>query len=144
MHARTTLFLLAALAVAACSSGAAPSSNPNLASDRPSASFPGETPPPSDAPVIGEAPQALVDAILDDVVARTGVARDAIKVTRAQAMEWSDGSMGCPEPGMMYTQAIVEGFWVVVEVDARSYDYRAGRQGGFRLCEQPLGQGSGG
>jgi hypothetical protein len=53
----------------------------------------------------------------------------------AEAVTWTDGSLGCPEPGGMYTQALVDGYQVVVEVDGQEYDYRVGRGTDVRLCE---------
>ena len=36
---------------------------------------------------------------------------------------------------MYYTQALVDGYQVIVSAGGKEYDYRAG-SGGFRLCEQ--------
>ena len=40
--------------------------------------------------------------------------RADLKVLSAEAVTWSDGSLGCPEPGMMYTQALVPGYRVQI------------------------------
>ncbi len=110
-------------------------------------SQPGETqasptPLPSQAPpkITGEVPKAMMQAIMADMSARTGADPSSMEVVRAESVTWSDGSLGCPEPGMMYTQALVDGYWVVLKVNELEYDYRAGRGGYFRLCE---GKGSG-
>jgi len=63
----------------------------------------------------------------------------ALVIVRAQSVIWSDGSFGCTEPGMMYTQILVNGYWVVIEAAGQKYDFRAGSAGNFRLC--PGGQG---
>ena len=55
-----------------------------------------------------------------------------------EAVTWNDGSLGCAKPGEMYTQALVDGFRVVVEVNGREYDYRVPRDGEPRLCEGAL------
>ena len=52
-------------------------------------------------------------------------------------MRWNDGSLGCPQPGQSYMQMIVDGFHVIVEAKARSYDYRTDTRGGVVLCENP-------
>ncbi|HYI65340.1 MAG TPA: hypothetical protein VEW95_00285 [Candidatus Limnocylindrales bacterium] len=83
----------------------------------------------------GELPNEILAGILSDAAQRTGVAEDAIEVVRADAMTWSDGSLGCPEPGMLYTQALVDGFHVIVNADGEELDYRVGQGGSFRLCE---------
>jgi hypothetical protein len=38
-------------------------------------------------------------------------------VVQAEAVTWPDGALGCPEPGIVYTQALVPGYWVVVEAE---------------------------
>jgi hypothetical protein len=86
-------------------------------------------------PVNGEAPDSLLEDIFADLIERTGAARDEIVVLREQAVTWSDGSMGCPQPGVIYTQALVPGYWVVLQVGGVEYDYRASERGFFILCE---------
>lgn len=88
--------------------------------------------------VTGEAPINLLEAILADAAARTGLERNALIVLQDEAVVWSDGSLGCPEPDMMYTQALVEGYHVIVQAGDRQLDYRASRSGFFKLCENPL------
>jgi hypothetical protein len=91
----------------------------------------GSTPSPS---LGGALPARLVADIVTDAASRAGVERDAVTVVSAEARTWSDGSLGCPEPGMYYTQALVDGYQVIVSVGGKEYDYRAAG-GGFRLCE---------
>ena len=64
-----------------------------------------------------------------DVTARTGVTADAVTVTRASIVNWSDGSVGCPEEGRAYTQAIVPGILILLEADGETHHYH-GRAGG--------------
>jgi hypothetical protein len=101
-------------------------------------------PEPPDA-VVGEAPPALMAEVMADASSRTGVATESIEVLRAQFVQWSDGSLGCPEPGMMYTQAIEPGYWVELRAGERTLDYRLTERGYFKLCESmfPLGPGGG-
>jgi hypothetical protein len=73
--------------------------------------------------------------LLADAAERSGVAQDAIVVVEAVSMTWNDGSLGCPEPGMAYTQALVDGYHVILDADGEELDYRVNLDGGFRLCE---------
>jgi hypothetical protein len=132
------------LVLAACAAVGAPSTSTEPASDEPSASSPSGRPeqslppvvtvPPSTSPVTGEVPNEILDRILDDAVVRTGTDRSAIVVTRAESVTWSDGSLDCPEPGMMYTQALVDGYHVILDADGEELDYRATASGNFVLC----------
>lgn len=86
-------------------------------------------------PVIGEVPSALWAEVMTDASSRTGIAIASIEVLRAQFVQWSDGALGCPEPGMMYTQAIELGYWVELRAGDRTLDYRLTERGYFKLCE---------
>jgi hypothetical protein len=79
----------------------------------------------------------IVEPVRADAATRAGVDRSAVEIVQAAAVEWSDGSLGCPEPGMLYTQAIVSGWHVVVRAGGRDFDYRVTGPGQFRLCEHP-------
>jgi hypothetical protein len=82
--------------------------------------------------------EATVDAALADAARRTGLRRAELKVLSAEAVIWSDGSLGCPEPGMMYTQALVPGYRVRVQASGQELDYHASRMGLPMQC--PLGR----
>ena len=105
---------------------------------------PGDTTP----PVTGETPADLLAQIIADAAERAGVSDSDLTVIRDESVIWNDGSLGCPEPGVMYTQALVDGYWIVVAIGGIEYDYRVGAKGGFKLCSRPLppseSSGSGG
>jgi len=86
-------------------------------------------------------PGDLLNSVLADASQRTGVALDALIVTQAEATTWNDGSLGCPEPGMFYTQALVDGYWIIVEAEGQSLDYRVQSNGMLRVCEGGLRRG---
>ena len=87
----------------------------------------------------GQVPQAIVDPILKEAAALAKVDREQLVIARAESVVWNDGSLGCPEPGMMYTQALLNGYWVVIDAAGQKYDFRVDSRGNFRLC--PPGQG---
>jgi hypothetical protein len=86
--------------------------------------------------------EALAAAVRADAARMLGLADGgaALQVT-AEAVTWSDGSLGCPQPGMMYTQALVPGWRVVVGDGARQWAYHASRAGAWVLC--PAGRARG-
>ena len=94
----------------------------------------GETP-----PMKGQVPQAILDPILKEAAALTKLDREQLVIVRAESVVWNDGSLGCPEPGMMYTQALLNGYWVVIDAAGQNYDFRVDSRGNFRVC--PPGQG---
>lgn len=130
---------MAVAILSACAQGAGGSQ-----AEGPLASRPGPVPirstdiSPSGAPVTGDVPENILSAILADAAERTGADAEAITVTRSEAITWNDGSLGCPEPDMSYTQALVDGYHVVLDVDGETLDYRVGSGAGFRLCDRPI------
>ena len=71
---------------------------------------------------------------LDDAARRTGLPRDQLTVVSVEPVTWRDSALGCPEPGMMYTQALVAGFRITIEAAGKSLDYHADRKGRVLLC----------
>ena len=76
----------------------------------------------------------FVDAIRADLEARIGVDVSSMVVVSVETATWPDGSMGCPKPDEMYTQAIVDGYQVIVAYDGTEYDYRVSDTGIVRFC----------
>ena len=56
----------------------------------------------------------------------------------AHKKTWRTGALGCPIPGAIYTQALVDGWQVVVKVGDTTYDYRLGSTPSPTLCEDSL------
>ena len=72
---------------------------------------------------------------MEDLARRVDEPVVSATLVSAGPMTWNDGSLGCPEPGQGYTQALVEGFHVILEVGGREFDYRVGGGADVRLCE---------
>jgi hypothetical protein len=90
-------------------------------------------------PVQSEVPQGILEPILAEAAKLAKVPREKLVIVRAESVVWNNGSLGCPEPGMMYTEALVNGYWVVIDAGGKTYDFRVGGGGSFRLC--PEGHG---
>jgi hypothetical protein len=137
--------LLVALAAGACTGGGATpataSASPSLAA--PSASeAPSGLQVPSVEPGLEGVPQAIIDEAVADAAGRAGVDPSEVVVASTESTSWPNGALGCPEPGMMYTEVITPGYRVVVEAGGSRYDYRASaRAGAVHWCENPLGPG---
>ena len=77
-----------------------------------------------------------------DLAVRLQVDPTQIEIVAAERVTWPDGSLGCPQPGEFYTQALVDGFRVVLGHASRVYLYHAGSDALPFLC--PSGDKDGG
>ena len=79
-------------------------------------------------------PNAVIVAALNDAAARTRTPQAKIRIVSAEAVTWPDSSLGCPQPGLMYAQALMPGYRVVLEAQDQTLNYHAGRQGLPQFC----------
>lgn len=82
--------------------------------------------------------RAAVQLAVEDLVQRFAVARSAVHVLRAAAVEWSDTSLGCPKEGMMYAQVITPGFLIFLSAEGKLYEYHTD-SGSYAVLCMPSG-----
>lgn len=75
-----------------------------------------------------------LNAAIGDLASRLGVAPASIEVVHVRSVTWPNGALGCPEPGMVYTQALVPGYQVVLRHAGRVWLYHGSRDGDPFLC----------
>jgi hypothetical protein len=129
--------ILATLWVAAgCSSGSGSGASLRVSGNQPS-QIPGMTP--SGGPGAIDLPAAIVDPVVAEIARVASVPLAAVVIETAAAVTFPDGSLGCPLPGMSYTQVQVDGYRIVAVAAGTTYDYRGSGPGNFRRCEAPAG-----
>lgn len=85
-----------------------------------------------------------VQAAIADLAEREGVDVAEVTVAGWAKVTWRDGSLGCPQPGTMYTQALVPGEQLVLSVDDRLFSYHAAVGKPFSYCASPVPSAQGG
>jgi len=78
--------------------------------------------------------QSITRTALNDAARRTGREASTLKVISSEAVTWPDGSLGCPEPGKLYTMALVPGYRIRIQSGDQVLDYHASRRGYLVLC----------
>ena len=81
--------------------------------------------------------QKLVDQAVTDLAERLNFDTTEVEVVEAKAVVWPDGGLGCPEPGVVYTQVQREGTLIRLRVGKRTYQYHSGGGRPPFLCENP-------
>jgi len=71
-----------------------------------------------------------------DLANRLQIDPAQIEIVVAEPVTWPDGSVGCPQPGQFYTQALVDGWRVILGIGGRTriFAYHAGSDGQPFLC----------
>ena len=68
------------------------------------------------------AKDAAVGLAKKTLAGKLGVAVETVQLDKAEAVDWADASLGCPEPGMMYAQMITPGHKVSLKVDGKMHE----------------------
>ena len=68
-------------------------------------------------------------SVIADVSKRTKIPTAKLKITRYSRQTWSNGCLGISKPDEICTQALVEGWRVVVSGNNRTWVYRSDRNG---------------
>ncbi|MGN0064154.1 MAG: hypothetical protein ACI379_07905 [Nocardioides sp.] len=74
---------------------------------------------------------------VNDLASRLDLTPEDVTVVGTEEVDWRDGSLGCAQKGMSYTQAIVPGLRITLKADGREYAYHQGRSKAPFLCENP-------
>ena len=80
----------------------------------------------------------LVETIVADAAGRLGITSNDLDVVAVAEVVWSDASLGCPAPGLVYAQVVTDGLRVVVQANNLSLDYRASGVDTWFLCSQAV------
>lgn len=84
-----------------------------------------------------EGMRSQVKKAIKDLADKLDVPSDKIKVIRAESVTWRDGSLGCLQKGMSYTQALVLGTEIVLLFGNTEYEYHSGSRGEPFYCANP-------
>lgn len=95
-------------------------------------------PPPAAPAVAGVGLGEVVRAAREDAARRMGMAAELMVLVSAESVTWSDGSLGCPQPDVLYTQALVPGYRIRLRGPDGEMDYHASARGALVLC--PVGR----
>lgn len=137
---RLKTFVQALMAVAVCAAPlAACAAEPKGVGVAPPARIPDvvQAGPAGDPVSLAELPRELRRIVVADAAKRLGVKESAVVLTRADRVTWSDGALGCPQPGMGYLQALVPGFRVVARSAEHELVYHTDEARQAIACPQP-------
>jgi hypothetical protein len=80
----------------------------------------------------------VVELAIGDLAERLDLAEDEIDTHSAVLVVWPDGALGCPQPGMSYTQVLTDGAVIELVAAGEVYRYHSGADSDPFPCAQPL------
>jgi hypothetical protein len=80
--------------------------------------------------------ETLVKQAREDLARRLSIALEQIEELEARSVVWPDGGLGCPEPGLAYTQVPRDGVLIRLRAQGRVYSYHGGSGTPPFLCER--------
>jgi hypothetical protein len=69
-----------------------------------------------------------------DLATHLKIDEKAIELVRMEEVDWPDGSLGCPQPGMRYKQVVINGTFIQLRVGDQLYNYHSGASRPPFLC----------
>jgi hypothetical protein len=81
-------------------------------------------------------PDSVIIATRQDLSQKTKIPISQLQVKSATTQTWSDGCLGLANPGEFCTQALVEGWRVVLTNNQKTWVYRTDRTGGNLRLEK--------
>jgi hypothetical protein len=85
-------------------------------------------------------PASVVSNLRSDLSKKTGIPAKKLRVVDAKQKSWPDGCLGLAKPDEMCTQAIVQGWQVILSNGTRRWVYRTDTQGKVYRLETPIQQ----
>lgn len=113
------LIIVCALALAGC--------NGDIASDQTAPSGAAENGMKNENGKIDPRLERFVAEAVSNLALRLDIEQSDIRIAEAQFVTWPNSALGCPEPDMMYTQALVPGYRIRLTADGDTYHYHGAR-----------------
>ena len=80
---------------------------------------------------------AAVDAAMQAAAPHLGVNPDQLRVTQVEARQWPDSSLGCPQPGLLYSQIVTPGFLIIISsASGKQLEYHTDAGAHVVLCKE--------
>lgn len=78
----------------------------------------------------------VVRLAVADLAQTLSLRPEEIAVQQVEPVEWSDSSLGCPQPGRAYLQVITPGYRIVLAAGGRHYTYHANMKDMVVRCDR--------
>jgi len=81
--------------------------------------------------------KTLIERAKADLAQRLSIPTSQIKVIETKEASWPDGSLGCPQPDVVYSKFPTPGYLVRLEYGVNEFEYHLSIHGDTLYCENP-------
>jgi hypothetical protein len=78
-----------------------------------------------------------VAAARAELAGRLGIPASSLAVVSVTSATWPNGALGCPKPGIMYSQIVTPGYRIILAAGGQNYEYHSGRGNNVVSCTLP-------
>jgi hypothetical protein len=78
--------------------------------------------------------QSLIEKAKEDLAQRLPIATTEISLAKAEEVVWSNGSLGCPQPGMVYAEVLTPGYLILLKASKNDFEYHTDLQDAITFC----------
>jgi hypothetical protein len=86
--------------------------------------------------VLDETSKQMADLAQAALATQLGVKASDVTLIAAEATEWNDSSLGCPQPGQAYLQVITPGYKMTLEAQGKRYEYHTDTRRRVVRCDK--------
>jgi len=80
--------------------------------------------------------RSISELAISDLAKRLRIRKSEITLASIEPTEWSDTSLGCPKPGLLYAQVITPGFRIELRTGDDQYVYHTDQEHHVILCDE--------
>jgi hypothetical protein len=81
--------------------------------------------------------ESLIEKAREDLAKRLSIEITEISLVGAKEVVWPDASLGCPKRGVFYIQVLTDGYRILLDANATTYEYHTDTGEQVVLCENP-------
>jgi len=81
--------------------------------------------------------QELIERAKADLAQRLSISQSMISIIETKETSWRDGSLGCPQPGIVYSKFPTPGYIVKLGYGSNEFEYHVSIHGDTLYCENP-------
>lgn len=81
--------------------------------------------------------EKLIEIARENLSQRLSISVSEINLIDAQEVVWSDSSLGCPDPSLMYMQVLIPGYLIRLQALGLEFEFHTNKTNAVIYCSNP-------